>query len=200
MRVFMKTLLLYGWLLMCLLTLNACQTSGQTQAVNKQAGLASLTESQQALYQQALADLEQHKPQQAEVGLSGLLRERSDLAELWLNLALSQYQQKNWEKTATTTATLLTKFPNVAQGHNLAGLLAVEKGEFAKAQEHYVKSLQLDPNYINALYNMALLQDVYLQNIPSAVNYYSLYLGQVEDEETKAWMEHLSQTVAPRGE
>lgn len=195
----MKTLLLMGWLLMCLLTLNACQTSGQTQSGKKQAGLASLTESQRALFQQALADLEQQKPQQAEVGLSGLLRERNDVAELWINLALSQYQQKQWEKSAKTTETIQTKFPNVAQGHNLAGLLAVEKGEFVKAQEHYTKALKLDPNYVNALYNMALLQDVYLQNIPSAVNYYSQYLRQVEDEETKAWMEHLSQTIAPQG-
>lgn len=185
---------------MCLLTLNACQTSGQTQSGKKQSGLSSLTESQQALYQQALADLEQQNPQQAEAGLSGLLRERSDIAELWINLALSQYQQKQWERSAKTTETIQTKFPNVAQGHNLAGLLAVEKGEFIKAQEHYTKALKLEPNYANALYNMALLQDVYLQNIPSAVNYYSQYLQQVDDEETKAWMEHLSQTVVPPGE
>jgi len=184
---------------MCLLTLNACQTSGQTQSGKKQAGVASLSESQQALYQQALTDLDRQRPQQAEASLSGLLREHNNVAELWINLALSQYQQKHWEKAAKTTETLQAKFPSVVQGHNLAGLLAVEKGEFAKAQEHYTKALQIDPNYVNALYNMALLQDVYLQNIPSALKYYSLYLGQVEDEETKAWMENLSQTVESQG-
>jgi tetratricopeptide (TPR) repeat protein len=196
----MKRFFQYGWLLICLLLLNACQSTGQKpsrQDNKKTSGVESLTEPQRALYQQALADLEQQKPQQAERALAQLARERGDLAEPWLNLALSQYQQKHWDESAKTTAALLTRFADLPQAHNLAGLLAVEKGEFSKAQEHYTKALQLNPDYPNALYNMALLQDVYLQNIPSAVNYYSQYLRHVEDEATKAWLEQLSQSAAP---
>lgn len=196
----MKNLFHCGWLLICLVLLNACQSSGQKpsrQTDKKTSGIESLTEPQRALYQQALADLEEKKPQQAEQALSQLARERGDLAEPWLNLALSQYQQQHWEASAKTTEALLTRFPDLPQAYNLAGLLAVEKGEFSKAQEHYSRALQLDPDYANALYNMALLQDIYLQNIPSAVNYYSQYLRHVEDEATKAWLEQLSQSAAP---
>jgi tetratricopeptide (TPR) repeat protein len=193
----MKTLCRIFCIALGIWLLSACQSTGPVKTGKKSADVASLSESQSVLYQQALTHLEQQQPRQAENLLQGLLRERRDIAELWLNLALSQYQQKKWQQVEGAVAELLNTFPNVPQAHNLAGLLAVEKGEFAKAEQHYAQALKLDSEYANALYNMALLQDVYLQNINAAVNYYSQYLRLIEDEETKAWVENLSQTAAP---
>ena len=57
-------------------------------------------------------------------------------------------------------------------------------------------ALKLSPQYANALYNMALLQDIYLQNTAVAVDYYNRYLAQVKDDEaTKAWVENLAQSL-----
>lgn len=188
---------LNGWLLLMLLALlNACGTTG-TRSPKGSANIATLTPSQAERYQQALNNLEQAQPQGAEKLLEDLLRERADVAELWINLALSQYQQKKWQVAEKTVGRILGSFPRVAQAHNLAGLLAVEKGEFKEAEQHYLQALEITPSYGNALYNMALLQDVYLRNIPAAVEYYNRYLAVVEeDEATKAWAENLSQTLA----
>jgi hypothetical protein len=47
------------------------------------------------------------------------------------------------------------------------------------------------------LYNMALLQDIYLQNTAAAVDYYNRYLIlEKDDETTKAWVENLSQSLS----
>lgn len=186
------------WIWMMLVAwLSACGTTGGGGAPTKSAGVESLTPVQALRFQDALSRLDQQQPKMAENLLEGLLRERTDVAELWLNLALSQFQQNNFAAADKTVSRIIANFPSTPQAYNLAGLLAVENGEFKKAQQHYAKALQLFPEYSNALYNMALLQDIYLQNTAAAVEYYNRYLKQVkEDEATKAWVENLAQSLS----
>jgi Tfp pilus assembly protein PilF len=184
------------WIGMALMMLlSACGTTGGKQE-QKSAGIESLTPSQAARFQEALAQLDQQQPKKAENVLESLLRERTDVAELWLNLALSQYQQNNFAAADKTVTRILAAYPRTVQAHNLAGLLAVENGEFKKAEQHYAEALKLSPQYVNALYNMALLQDIYLQNTVAAVDYYQAYLKlEKDDEATKAWVENLTQSL-----
>lgn len=184
------------WIGMALMILlSACGTTGGKQE-QKSAGIEALTPSQAARFQEALAQLDQQQPKKAENVLESLLRERTDVAELWLNLALSQYQQNNFAAADKTVTRILAAYPRTVQAHNLAGLLAVEHGEFKKAEQHYAEALKLSPQYVNALYNMALLQDIYLQNTVAAVDYYQAYLKlEKDDEATKAWLENLAQSL-----
>lgn len=192
-------LLKYAAITALLLLLSACETpTGRQSGTSSTAALESLSPAQASLFQSAIADLEQKNPKSAEASLQSLLREREDIAELWLNLALSQYQQQDYAEAEKILAKVLVAFPRVEQGHNMAGLIAVEKGEFKQAQQHYQEALRLNPSYPNALYNMALLQDVYLQDIASAIEYYNRYLAEVKDDEaTKAWVENLVQSQKP---
>lgn len=175
--------------------INGCATPGGNSSKGA-ASVETLAPSQLERYQQALSKLEEAQPKDAEKLLENLVRERADVAELWINLALSQYQQNKSSAAEKTVNQILVSFPGVAQAHNLAGLLAVEEGEFKQAEQHYAQALKISPSYANALYNMALLQDVYLRNIPSAVDYYNRYLALAEDDEaTKAWADNLSQRL-----
>lgn len=184
-----------GIFLVVIMLLNGCATQG-TGSSKGAASLETLTPSQSERYQQALNKFEEAQPKDAEKLLENLVRERADVAELWLNLALSQYQQNKWQAAEKAVNQVLVLFPRVAHAHNLAGLLAVEKGEFKQAEQHYLQALKINPSYANALYNMALLQDVYLRNMPSAVDYYNRYLALAEDDEaTKAWADNLSQRL-----
>lgn len=176
--------------------LSACGTTGGGAPGKKSAGVESLTPAQSMRFQEVLTRLDQQDPKTAENLLDALLRERTDVVELWLNLALSQYQQNNFAAADKTVSRILTNFPQTAQAHNLAGLLAVGNGEFKKAEQHYENALKIFPSYANALYNMALLQDIYLQNTVVAVDYYKRYLALVEtDEATRAWVDNLAQTL-----
>lgn len=185
------------WILVVTLVwLSGCQTTDGDLS-SKSAGVDSLSQPQVARYQQALDKLEGKEPQAAERLLQDLLRERKDVAELWLNLALSQYQQEKWQAAETTVSQTLASFSRVPQAHNLAGLLAVETGDFKKAEQHYLQALAVDASYANALFNMALLQDVYLRDISSAVDYYNRYLQYApEDEATKSWADNLAQSLS----
>jgi len=186
------------WLFLVLLAwLSGCQTSGGGSVSGRSAGIDSLSQIQAGRYQQALDRLEQKEPQSAERLLQDLVRERRDVAELWVNLALSQYQQAKWQAAEATIDQTLSLFSRIPQAYNLAGLLAVKKGEFKQAEQHYLQAIGIDNAYANALFNMALLQDVYLRNVASAVDYYNRYLGYAPDDEaTKAWVDNLSQSLA----
>ena len=69
--------------------------------------------------------------------------------------------------------------------------------ESAEAKNDYLKAIQLKPDYINAQYNLALLYDIYLQDIKSAIQHYEIYLSLIDkpDEPTLEWVNHLKGTL-----
>lgn len=175
-------------IVLAMITLWGCESTAPKGRHAEKSTIASLSVNERATFDRALADLAANQLERADRQLGQLLRTRPDVAEVWLNLALSQYRQGAFEDSAQTLAGLLARFDNIAQAYNLAGLLAVNRGEFAEAQTQYQKAIELDAHYSNALFNMALLQDVYLQNMALAVEYYNRYLTQVPDDtDTKSW-------------
>lgn len=164
-----------------------CQSTPQPTK-GAAASVASLSQSERRSFDKALAQLASGEAKNAERELDQLRGARSDVAEIWLNLALSQYQQAEYDKTAATLQAMERRFAGIAEPYNLAGLVAVEQGKFKQAEKYYSQAINLKPTYSNALFNMALLQDVYLQNIASAVEYYERYLALVPDDtDTKNW-------------
>lgn len=185
--------------LCCLLSITVwlwgCQSTPSKDG-DTQASIAALSAQERQDYDRALAHLVSGQPESAEKTLTQLLRARPEVAELWLNLALSHYQQGDLPAAKNALQTLQQHSADIAQAHNLLGLMAVDNGEFDKAQEHYLAAIKLQPKYSNALFNMALLQDVYLQNIASAVDYYERYLQLApEDTDTKNWAAGLKMSL-----
>lgn len=175
--------------------LSGCQSTPQPSK-GVVASVDSLSASERQSFDEALAQLASGEPKTAEKVLTQLRSARTDVAEIWLNLALSQYQQADYDKTAATLRTMQERFEDIAEPYNLAGLVAVEQGDFKQAEKYYSQAIDLKPTYSNALFNMALLQDVYLQNIASAVEYYERYLALVPDDaDTKNWAAGLKMSL-----
>lgn len=169
-----------------------CAACGTTRTKPADGSVDALSQENRQSFEQALQKMEQGAAMQAEPELARLAHSDPQVREVWLNLALAQYQQNNLEKAAETVATILQRWENTAPAHNLAGLIAVQEGQFDLAKQHYMHALRINPNYPNALYNMALLLDVYLQDIATAVEYYQLYLDVADqDEDTRIWLEEL---------
>lgn len=184
-----------SWVAFVAAWLWGCESTA-TKGGAERSTIASLSTDERKRYDEALANLANAQPKPAEQELSQLARRWPDIAEIWLNLALSQYQQDDLGKTKKTLTVLASRSNDVAQAHNLAGVIAVKEGDFVKAEMHYEKAINLKPDYSHALYNMALLQDVYLQDIASAVDYYQRYLQLApEDTDTKGWAEGLKMSL-----
>jgi len=61
----------------------------------------------------------------------------------------------------------------------------------------YLKAIEIKPAYANAQYNLALLYDIYLQEIELAIKHYEIYTSLLKkpDEATQEWINHLKGTL-----
>lgn len=175
----------------------ACETPARKpDTVQAPAGLERLDEQQRARYQQATQAMANADYANALAKLQPLVKSHPAVAEIALNKAISEYHLGDFAACASTLAPVLTLPAPPPAAHNLAGLLAVKKGEFAAAKNHYERALGAEPDYINALYNQALLHDIYLQNATAALPYYKRYLALVADDQaTAGWVDQLQSSL-----
>ncbi|MGH8493380.1 MAG: tetratricopeptide repeat protein [Moraxellaceae bacterium] len=58
---------------------------------------------------------------------------------------------------------------------NLLGVALREQGKFPDAKAAYESALAIDPNYAKAHFNMGVLADLYMQDLPLALSHYQRY-------------------------
>lgn len=127
-----------------------------------------------------------------------LIRSNPKLAGPYTNLALMYYNKQEYDKSLKLTEKALKLNPSQAQAYNLRGQLNITAGKVHKAKADYLKAVELKPNYANAQYNLALLYDIYLQEIELAIKHYQIYtkLQKKPDTATLEWINHLKGTLA----
>ena len=150
-----------------------------------------------ALYRQAITELNNNQLEKAEISFLEMIKLQPDLAGPWANLALLYIKQKQYDKAEQNIQAALKRNPGMAQALNLRGYIESTKGHINKAKELYEKAITSKPDYALAHYNLALLYDVYLQNIPKAIEHYQRYLTLIEDKDpkTKDWVEELKRNI-----
>lgn len=159
------------------------QTPASQETLNNELGL----------YRQAITELNNNELDKAEQSFTKMTELHPDLAGPWANLALVYLKQEHMEKAEENIQIALQKNPDMPQALNLAGYIENQKGEINQAKSFYEKAIKNKPDYALAHYNLALLYDIYLQDIPKAVQHYEQYLSliKVEDSKTKSWVEEL---------
>ena len=158
------------------------------------------TTAEQRDYARALKQLSAGEAEKAEKTLSKLSRSHSSHMGLWINLANARYQTNNF--TAATDALTQAKTINAkaAEIYNLSGLIAVEQQDYKTAESLYLKALSLNKNYANAHYNLALVYDIFYQDISNALIHYQQYLALIPegDAATSSWVEELKLSLKRR--
>lgn len=159
---------------------------------------AATAEREIALFQQAITALNQQQLDRAEADLTAITRTRPELAGPWVNLALLHARKKDFAAAQAYVAKALARNPRLAQAHNVAGYLEAANGNVGKAVAHYQKAIELKADYALAHYNMALLNDIYLHDIPTAVQHYKRYLQltNFQDKKTADWVAELERSLA----
>ena len=159
---------------------------------------AATAEREIALFQQAITALNQQQLDRAEADLNTITKTRPELAGPWVNLALLHVRKKNLTAAQVHVAKALERNPRLAQAHNVAGYLEAANGNVGKAVAHYQKAIELKADYALAHYNIALLNDIYLHDIPTAVQHYKRYLQltNFQDKKTADWVAELERSLA----
>lgn len=198
---------------LCLLSIPALLLAGCASAPLQKSATDPLTETQQTssqqspadklttLYQKAVTELSDGDYETAENSFQKITKIDAELAGPWANLALIHIKQNRYEEAENKVKIALDKNPKMAQALNIAGFIEKRKGNINKAKNYYQKAITNKPDYALAHYNLALLYDVYLQEIAKAVIHYQRYLSlsEQQDKKTSIWVRELKRNL-PQGD
>ena len=150
------------------------------------------------LYRQAITALNNSQLEQAETDLKTIIKERPEFAGPWINLALIDIKKKDLEGAEKKLAKALERNAKMPQIFNALGYIEASRGNVNKALEHFRQAIALKNDYALAHYNLALLQDTYMQDAKVAVEHYKRYLEltQYQDKKTADWVLELERTLA----
>jgi tetratricopeptide (TPR) repeat protein len=198
-KIFLQALRPTTIALLLTLVISACSSPNKANNQNNSKSPWSQSSEQElALYQKAVIALNTHDLATAEALFSQMSQLQPNMAGAWANLALISIKNNKNLQAESYIKTALEKNPNMPQALNLSGYLSAKKGDISLAKHLYLQALNYKPDYALAHYNLALLFDIYLQDIPQAIKHYQQYLlyTDQEDKNTENWLEGLKTTMA----
>ncbi len=148
-------------------------------------------------YQQGIDALRILDYDKAKRLFSRFIQNNPSLSGAYVNLALIAFHEEDYVAVDKLTRQAIDLNPNQAPAYHLRAQLQLKKGKIKLAREDYLKAIELRPDYSNAHYNLALLYDIYLQEIALAIEHYSIYLSLLDKEDlrTQEWISHLRNTL-----
>jgi len=150
-----------------------------------------------ALYKKAVLTLNNKQLDQAETLFLKMSKVQPDMAGSWANLALIRLKKDDLNGAKEYIEIALDKNPNMPQVLNLAGDVALKEDRLNDAKTYFELAIKNKNDYALAHYNLALIYDIYLQDIPLAVQHYELYLqySTQPDKSTEKWVKGLKSII-----
>lgn len=148
-------------------------------------------------FEQGIKALSQQDYSSARMIFMELISRYPGLAGPYMNLALIEYNLGNFADSQQLVDKVIEINQQMAQAYNLRAQLRLKQDKISAAREDYLQAISISPAYKTAHYNLALLYDIYLQDIEQAIRHYQVYLELEEtaDERTRDWLSHLKSTL-----
>jgi Flp pilus assembly protein TadD len=117
----------------------------------------------------------------------------TNLGLLYLNKGEAESAQKALEQS-------LALDPSDAIAHNHLGVSLREQGKFNESQTAYLQAIKLDGAYSDAYLNLGILYDLYLQQLPKALQQYQRYqeLTGSQDQTVAKWIVDLERRAGAK--
>ncbi len=149
-------------------------------------------------YQQALQLMKAGRNEQALATFRSLTSQYPSLTGPALNQALILQKMGRLPEAAKVLKKAAygpTRDPRVM---NQLGVVSRQSGQFQEARQAYQAALRLAPNYDKAHYNLAILADLYLGDLPLAIAEFEKYqsLQEKRDRRVDGWLKDLRRRVA----
>lgn len=179
------------------LLVTSCSTSNEVTN-SPSSGLNPLvqSESERNEYKKAVLLLNKNQLEKAKSIFLQFNSQRPELAGPYANLAIIALKQNDIQKSFALIKTSLEKNSRSPQALNLLAYIEQKNGDIQSAEKHYKEALKYKDNYALAHYNLALLYDIYLQDIDKAIPHYERYMKLInnKDKITADWIEQLKRT------
>lgn len=181
-------------LLTLILFLSSCGTSDKIVKDNTNAVANSKqTDENIRQFKNAIALVKNNQFDEAKNTLVEISKEKPGLAGPNANLAILYIRGKDYDSAFKHASMAMKAKPGSHKIQNLMGFIHQEKGNILDAEKHYKRAIELNPGYAKAHYNLALIYDIYLSNIGSAIKHYEKYLELINnsDQKTHDWLQQL---------
>lgn len=155
------------------------------------------TEEDQLEYQRGIIAINAGNYAEAKRIFVRFVKNYPKLSGAYVNLGLIAIKHEDYDNAEWLSGLAIDLNPRQAYAYNLRAQLNLRKGKIKEARQDYLKAIKINPDYTNAHYNLALLYDIYLQELALAIEHYSKYLTLLgkEDEKTQEWINYLKNTL-----
>lgn len=154
---------------------------------------------QQAIpeYVRALQAMRADKLDDALIMLQSLSSRYPQLSGPLVNQGLIHNRQGDFEAAKKVLLDALSVNDQNPYAHNALGLTLRELGQFEQALSHYRSAITLDPKYARAHFNLGVLAELYLRNLPLALEHFRRYqaLQRDQDQTVANWIADLERRV-----
>lgn len=183
--------------IMLSLTLGACANNGSTKK-NKTENIIVNNHLQQ-IFIQSLAHLQQQQYDEAITLLEEFTTKEKRIAAPFVNLGMAYSRSGKTRQSEQNFIAALRLDIGHAVANNELGLLYRKTGHFGAARTSYQNALIQHPDYLPARKNLGILCEIYLHDLPCALEHYQAYLLYKPDEKIIAdWVLELRQRIQIR--
>lgn len=141
-------------------------------------------------YAKALALMSAEKDEEAFALLSKISQKAPQFSGPLVNQGLILNKQQKFAEAQKVLEQALQLNIRNPFANNQLGIALRGQGKFADAKAAYQSALSMDPNYAKAHFNLGVLADLYLQDLPLALQHYQRYqsLQSKPDPAVSSWI------------
>lgn len=149
-------------------------------------------------FKAAMAALKAKDLATAKAGFAALAKDHPEFSGPLTNLAILEYKGKARDAAIADFNRAVSANQRNAIAYNWLGILYREAGNYPKAEQSYLKSLEQHADQPAVVLNLAILYDVYLQRPVDALARYRQYqqLAGGQDLKVAAWIRMLEESSA----
>ncbi len=148
-------------------------------------------------YQAALQVLRQERYEQGIAMLLDIVEIAPDITAPYIGLGIAYGKIGDLEAAEEALLDALTLAPDHPIAHNELGIVYRMAGRFDEARTSYEQALTVYPGFHYARRNLGVLCDLYLADMPCALEHYEAYLAAVEDDpEVAIWVTDIRNRLA----
>ena len=145
---------------------------------------------EKALYQQAIQSTQNGDIDVAIQQFNQLIKTNPSANNAYTNLGLLYLHKTQNDKAKESFQIAIKQNINDAIAYNHLAIIQRQQGEFTHALYNYYNAINADQNYANAHLNLGILLDIYLQELPKALEQYEIYqqLNSPKNEQVDKWI------------
>ena len=174
--------------------LAGCSTQPEKQTATPQPVMPA---GAKASYARAVSAVKAGQDTKAMQLFIGLTQEYPNFSASFTNLGLLYLKQEKLTEAEHAFKQAITINPTDSVAYNHLGVVFRQRGQFEQARQAYENALRIKPGYASAHLNLGILNDIYLQNLETALQHYQRYqnLTGDADQQVAKWIVDLERRV-----